>query len=213
MTARLLTVIGGGEHARVVIETAQSAPEQWVVEGFVDPSPCDETQRRLGVAWLGDDTRALARPAAERFYVLGVGSVGISDVRKRIVERYLAAGAQFATVVHARAWVSPTAQLAAGSVVLAGAIIQSGARLGEHTLVGTGAIVEHDVTFGEYVQTGPGVVLGGGVTVGAGSYLGLGACVRDHVTIGAGVLVALGAVVTANVSDGARVMGVPARAR
>lgn len=213
MSARRLTVIGGGEHARVVIETARTEPERWIVEGFADTHPCEETQQRLGVAWLGGDDEVLARPAADRLYVLGIGSIGVDDRRRRIVERYAAAGARFATIVHARAWVSPTAKLDEGAVVLAGAIVQSGARLGLHTLVGSGTVVEHDVTLGDFVQTGPGVILGGGASVGTGAYLGLGACVRDHVTVGAGVLVAMGAVVTADVVSGARVMGVPARAR
>lgn len=38
MTPVKLMVIGGGEHARVVIEAAQSRAESWVVLGFVDPS-------------------------------------------------------------------------------------------------------------------------------------------------------------------------------
>lgn len=213
MTAPLLTIIGGGEHARVVIETARTRPELWFVDGFADMQACEETQQRLGVAWLGHDAAVLARSNADRAYLLGVGAIGVGDTRRRIVDRYMAAGARFASLVHAHAWVSPTAQLAQGVVVLAGAIVQSGAQIGEHVVVGSGAIIEHDVKLGAFVQTGPGVVIGGGAVVGDGSYLGLRSCVRDHVTIGAGVMVGMGAVVTANVADGAVMLGVPARPR
>jgi acetyltransferase EpsM len=205
-----LTIIGGGEHARVVVETARSRSDLWNVDGFADPQPCEDTQRRLGVTWIGDDDAALAR-SGERLYVLGIGAIGVGDTRRTIVARY--AGARFAAIAHANAWVSPTAQLGIGVVVFAGAVIQSGARIGAHVVVGSGAIVEHDVALGDLAQLGPGVVIGGGATIGSGSYLGLGACIRDHVTIGSNVMVAMGAVVTANVADGAVVVGVPARSR
>jgi acetyltransferase EpsM len=215
MTAQPVAVIGGGEHARVVIETARSRLDLWVVEGFADPDPCEETQRRLGVAWLGDDERALGLVGVdgERRFVLGVGAIGVGERRRRIVERYVAASARFASLVHARAWVSPTAQLDEGSVVFAGAVVQSGAHIGAHAVVGSGAIIEHDVSLGAFAQAGPGAVVGGGAVIGEGSYLGLGSRVRDHVAVGTKVMVAMGAVVTANVASGAVVVGVPARAR
>jgi acetyltransferase EpsM len=211
MTERL-TIIGGGEHARVVVETARTQHGAWTIEGFADPRPCEDTQRRLGITWIGDDAAALAR-SLDRSYVLGVGDVGVGDLRQRLAAKYGAAGARFAAVVHGHAWVSPTAHVEPGAVVFAGAIVQSGARLGAHTVIGTGAIIEHDVDLGAFAQVAPGAVIGGGVTVGAGSYLGLGARIRDHVTIGARVLIAMGAVVTANVADDAVMIGVPARTR
>ena len=38
-----LIVVGGGEHARVVIEAARSQPARWEILGFTDPRPCPET--------------------------------------------------------------------------------------------------------------------------------------------------------------------------
>jgi acetyltransferase EpsM len=201
-----LIVIGGGEHARVVIEAARTRPDLWSIEGFVDPRPCEDTQQRLGVKWLGGDT---VRP--DMHYVLGVGAVGVGEMRARIVEKY--ESAKFVAVVDARAIVSPTAHILDGAVVFAGAIVHTGATIGKHVVVGTGAIVEHDVALGNFAQLGPGAVVGGGVRIGTNSYVGLGARIRDHVNIGTGVLVAMGAVVTANVDAGATVLGVPARPR
>ena len=208
-------VIGGGEHARVVIEAARSQGELWDVRGFVDPSAGEETSARLGVSRLGDDdwARQAASSPASPWFVLGVGAVGVSRSRAQIVARYDGHSPRWAVVVHATAWVSPTAILEAGAVVMAGAVVQGGARVGAHVVVNTGAIVEHDVVVGAFAQLGPGAVVGGGTSIGSGAYLGLGCRVRDHVRVGDEALAGMGAVVVEDVEAGAVVMGVPAHAR
>jgi len=209
-----LIVIGGGEHARVVIEAARSRPESWRLLGFVDPSPCHETVSSLGIDRLGSDDEGLARAGASGgpAFILGLGCVGVGPRRHELTTRYDARSARWATVVHARAWVSPSAVLGRGVLVSAGAVVNAGARLGDHTVVNTGAIIEHDVVLGPFTQAAPGAVLGGAAVIGAGSYLGLGCRVRDHVRIGDGVVVGMGAVVVDSVPDRQVVVGVPARA-
>ncbi|HEY8151533.1 MAG TPA: NeuD/PglB/VioB family sugar acetyltransferase [Vicinamibacteria bacterium] len=210
MSAQPLVVIGGGEHARVVIEAARSRPDLWDVTGFVDPAPAAETALRLGLPRLGDDDWVVSGSSSP-WLVLGVGAVGISGRRERIVTRYAARATKWATIVHAAAWVSPTAVLEAGAVVMAGAMVNSGARIGAHAVVNTGAVVEHDVVVGAFAQLGPGAAVGGGTTIGSAAYLGLGCRVRDHVRVGSQALIGMGAVVVADVAAGAVVVGVPAQ--
>jgi sugar O-acyltransferase (sialic acid O-acetyltransferase NeuD family) len=209
---RDLVVIGGGEHARVVLDAAAAAPAEWRVLGFADPAPCARTAALSGVPRIGDDAAAFARVAAGAWVILGVGAIGPSDVRDTIARRYDGAGARWATLIHPRACVAVTVELAGGVFVAAGAIVNAGTRLGAHSVINSGAIVEHDCDIGRHVQLAPGAVVGGVVTVRDHAYLGLGCRVRDHVTIGAGVFVAMGAVVVGSVTDGV-VSGVPARPR
>jgi acetyltransferase EpsM len=205
---RRLILIGGGEHSRVVAEAAR-AEGQGELLGFVDPEPCAETIRRLGVPRLGDDSALDEHPGA--WGVLCMAAFGSLAARKRIVARLSPKLAGWATVIHPSAWVSPTAIVESGSVIMAGAVLQSGARVGPHSVVNSGAIVEHDVEMSAFSHAGPRVVLGGGARVGEGAYIGMGAAVRDHVTIGAEALIGMGAVVVGNVETGRRVLGVPAR--
>jgi acetyltransferase EpsM len=207
-----LVCIGGGEHARVVLEAALSRPEWFAVLGFVDDKPCAPTLQRLGVPRLGNDERGLALLAEipELRLVLGIGAVGGSGAREAILRRYFDAQARFAAVVHARAYVAPSATLEDGVFVAAGAVVNTSAYLGIHAVVNTGAIVEHDVSLGAFSQVGPGAVLGGGVVLDDHAYVGLGARVRDHVRVGRGAVVGMGAVVTRSVAPGQVVVGVPA---
>ncbi len=203
-----LVIIGGGEHARVVIDAARSRPDEFRVIGCVDRAPVD-----AGVPWLGDDDAVLGAPPSNARFIVGVGVRGPDERRAAIVARYEAAGARFATVVHARAVVSPTATLAPGVAVMAQAVVNPGARVGAHAIVNTAAVVEHDVVIGDFTHVGPAAALGGGARVGARAFLGLGCRVRDHVTLGDGVLVGMGAVVVGDLPAGAVALGLPARAR
>lgn len=206
-----LVVIGGGEHARVVMDAARSQLDVWSLAGFVDPQPCPETRERFGLAQWVRDEDAFAR-IGDCWFVLGIGQIHATKLRRRLVEQYQTMGARWATLVHVSACVSATAKLAEGAVVFARAVINTGAMLGRHAVVNTGAIVEHDVRFGEFAMVGPGAVIGGGADIGAEAYLGLGCCIRDHVRVGSGSTVGMGAVVVNAVPDRVRVMGVPAKA-
>jgi acetyltransferase EpsM len=204
-----IVVIGGGEHARVLIEAARSRSSLHEVLGFVDPEACEETTRRLGVPRLGGE-EALERHRGV-LGILGFAALESRNRREEAVTRLSSRLDGWATVVHSSAWVSPTATVGEGTVIMAGAVVQTGARIGAHCVINTGAIVEHDADLGAHVQLAPGATLGGSVRIGSLAYIGVGAVVRDHIAIGAGATVGMGAVVVRDVVAGALVMGVPAR--
>lgn len=204
-----LVLIGGGEHARVVLDAARGRPERWSVIGFIDPRPHPDLQA-LGLTWFGDDATASASLGG-RHCILAVGGIAETDRRQEVARRYASMGVLWATVVHARAVVSTSATVSEGVAILAGAVVNPGARVGAHVIVNTGAIVEHDVELEPFVHVGPGAVVGGGAVIGRGAYVGLGARVRDHRRIGAGAVIGMGAVVIDDVPAGAVVVGVPAR--
>lgn len=209
-----LVIIGGGEHTRVVIEAARSRPDLWDVLGFVDAASATETQERLGVSRLGDDADGLKLASDDMVrFIVGVAAIGSHDVRTKLVKAYGAAGARWATIVHAQAWVSPTAQLADGGFVSAGAVINTGVRAGAHAIVNTGAVIEHDVSIGAFAHVGPAAAIGGGTRIGNNVYVGLGARVRDHIEVGDGATVGMGAIVVKTVLRDVTVLGNPARPR
>jgi acetyltransferase EpsM len=203
-----LVLIGGGEHARVVLDAARRQGV-WSVVGFVDPKPRPDLAS-LGLTWLGDDI-SVGESLRGAHCVLTVGGVAETARRQEIVGRYEDRGVVWSTVVHPDTVVAESAVLMDGVVVLAGALINPGVHVSEHCIVNTGATLEHDVYLEPFAHIGPRAIVGGGTIVGRGAYVGLGGKVRDHIRIGAGAVVGMGAVVTRPVPDGLTVIGVPAR--
>ena len=212
MAPRKLIVIGGGEHARVVIDAARSRPDLWIVVGIIDPEPCTETAELLQTKRLGDDTEGLrlAGRADGPMFVIGVGSVGIEARRPAIAKRFALPPDRWAVIIHASAWVSPAATLGAGAVLLAGVIVNAGATTGKHAILNTACVIEHDVQVGSFAHVGPRAAIGGGTVIGDSTYLGLGSAIRDHVRVGHRVVVGMGAVVVGDVEDDQLVVGCPA---
>lgn len=215
LIAAPLIVLGGGEHARVVIEAARTQPDRWVVQGYVAPAATDDGAE---VPWLGDDATLAARlddlAATDRpWLVLGFGggeTTAALAARAATTQRF-GPDTRWATVVHAAASISPTATLREGAVVLAQAVVNAGADVGRHAIVNSAAVVEHDVRVGDGSHVAPGAVIGGGTHIGENALIGLGARVRDHIEIGAGAVVGMGAVVIESIAAGITVVGVPAR--
>jgi len=204
VTAPLL-VLGTTSFSLEIADVA-AATGDFEVAGFVenlDRKRCAEPLAGLPVYWI-DDTSALA---GTHLAVCGIGTTRRSIFVEQAAERGLA----FATVVHPRAWISPTATLGEGSIVGAGAVVGAHTEIGRHVHLNRGALVGHHTTIGDFCSIQSGANIAGSCRVGQATFVAMGAVVVDHLAIGAHSLIAAGAVVVADVPDNVQVAGVPAR--
>lgn len=201
-----VVILGAGGHARVLLETLRLLGVP--VVGFIAPS--SEGSQLGDVPWLGGDA-ALSGLGPSVQLVNGVGSAG--SVKRRAAMHAIgeAAGLKFRTLVHPHAFVEGSAELGAGSQILAGSLVGSVARIGANVIINSGAIVEHDCIVGAHSHIASGAVLAGAVSIGESTHVGLGSRVIQGVTIGSQCVIGAGAVVIDDVPGGATAVGVPAR--
>lgn len=203
-----LIIVAGtsGQHAAVVYEAAILSG--MVVLGFVtigDAKPCAV----FDCPWIGNvgDITTL-QPGRGKEFIVACGS---NEQRRQQSEALLMQGATFRSVYHPAAIVSPSADIGAGSVVLAGAIVGPRTSVGVAAIINHAASIDHDCQIGDYTNISPGARLAGCVHAGRGVFVGLNASILQGIELGENSVIGAGAVVIGSVSSGETVVGVPAQ--
>ena len=156
-------------------------------------------------AWLATPQGSGARRGA-----VAIGGSRGPDHRE-IAALLRGLGMELPALVHPTASMSPSAEVADASHVLANAVVAAGSRIGRSCIVNNGAVVDHECMLSAGVHVAPGAVLCGCVEVGEDAMIGAGATVLPRIRVGRGAVVGAGATVTHDVPEGCTVVGSPAR--
>ncbi|MBZ0220861.1 MAG: acetyltransferase [Candidatus Methylomirabilis sp.] len=204
-----LVLIGGGGHARVLMELISSS-DAFEVEAVLDPNLAPGTLVLDVKVAGGDELIPGLFSCGIRNACVAVGSVKDNSRRASIFKMLKGAGFSLPRLIHPRAIISGSAAINEGAQVMAAATVQAGSEIGANTIVNTGAIVEHDCRIGSHVHLSPGSVVSGGCQISDGAFVGAGATIIQGVRVGERAVIAAGAVVIDEVPPGILVKGVPA---
>jgi sugar O-acyltransferase (sialic acid O-acetyltransferase NeuD family) len=176
-----LLVVGAGGHGRAVAEAAQLSG-LFTVVGFLDDSmPAGEMA--LGLPVLGTVAGlAKHRNVCDQAIV----AIGNNSVRDNLAQKMAEAGISLATVVHPRAFVSPSAVVGHGSAIMAGAIVGTEARLGVGSIVNCGAVVDHHAAVEDFGHLGVNASMAGGTVLGRGGWMQAGSALGYGVKVAPG---------------------------
>jgi len=177
--------------------------------GFLDDDPAKKGQTYKGLKVLGG--LASAREHSECRFINTIGNEKNFWKKPEILARTALGPDRFLTVVHPTAYVSESARLGKGTVVLQNATVTANVRLGDQVTILPNTVVSHDCAVGDYTCIAGGVSVSGGVTLLEACYLGTGSCLRSRITVGPGSLVGMGSVVLRDVPANTIVVGNPAK--
>jgi UDP-perosamine 4-acetyltransferase len=205
-----VVVVGGGGHARVILDILAQA-EEFEVAGFTSRDAEEQTTAVSGYSRLGTDDALpeLFRSGIRHAFV----AVGDNKRREMCFRELSSRGFTLVNVISRHAVISPRASLGLGVGIMPGAVINTGSVIGDGVIINTNASVDHDCRIGAFAHIAPGTTLAGNVTVGSGALLGVGSRVIPGITIGANSTVAAGAVVIHDLPAGVLAAGVPARVK
>ena len=188
---------GGGEHARVVLDSLLD--QRFDVVGIFDPKYKGDL---FGVPQLGTYQPDKFPDAS---MIIAIGDNG---VRKKVAGFSKHA---IRSIVDKTSIVSSRAKIGEGSMILHGSIVQAQTVIGKHVIVNTGAQIDHDCLIDDFVHVGPGAILCGTVAVGEGAFIGAGSVIIPGVRIGEWSVIGAGAVVVHDIPPNSVAFGNPAR--
>lgn len=203
-------LLGGGGHARVVIDCLRSMNSDMSVVVLDNDSSRVGTMVG-GVPIIGDDSQLEALGQKRPYFALGIGSTRPTPARAALFFKARQFGCRPISAIHPSSIISPDAVIGSGCQVFAGAIINAGATLGDNVIVNTGAVIEHDSAIGDHVHIAPRACVGGGVTISANAHIGIGAVLLQSISVGSEALVGAGSVVIRDVPEHATIAGNPAQ--
>ena len=209
MNERPFIILGGGGHARVLVNTIRRLGRK--ILGYTDPS--SNASLATDVEYLGGDEVLQEYALDEVVLAVGLGSARDTARRTRLFNETHFEEYDFPPVVHPQAFVASEAMLGEGAQVMAGAVVQPGTQVGENVIVNTNASVDHDCDIRRHVHVAPGATISGGVTLEEGVHIGTGASIIQEIQVGEQSIIGAGAVVIEDVPPETTVIGVPAHTK
>ena len=136
-----LILIGGGGHCKSCIDVVEQEG-RYAIAGILDKPELVGTQL-LNYPIIGADDE-ITKLAENHCFLITVGQIKSPAIRLAIYAKLKEAGAEIATIVSPRAYLSAHARLGEGSIVMHGATVNADAIIGNNCIINSHALVEHD---------------------------------------------------------------------
>lgn len=188
---KVLVLVGGGGHCKSVIDAAESVGYQII--GILDkPEEVGKTVLNFPIVGTDDDIPKYVDKAE---FVITVGQIKSSALRRSIAKRIEDAGGKFATVVASDAIVSKYASIGEGTVVLHKCVVNAGAIIGRCCIINTMSNIEHDVEVGDFSHISTGAIVNGMTKIGNDCFVGSGSTLYNCISITDNSIVPAGSVI------------------
>lgn len=185
MNHKNLILLGGGGHCKSVIDVAESAG--YNILGVLD-KPEEVGKQVLDYKVIGTDDD-IPKYVDKAEFVITIGQIKSSSIRRKISERIEIAGGKLATIIASDAYVSKYAIVGEGSVIMHRAFLNAEAKVGKNVIINTLTNLGHEVTVDDFCHLSTGVMVCGNVHIGKDVFIGSQSVVNQGVDIADGAIV------------------------
>ncbi|MDF2642356.1 MAG: bacterial transferase hexapeptide repeat protein [Pseudomonas sp.] len=209
MNIKKLLIVGAGGFGREVhawLVDWIEHNEGWVIGGFINDGPGASSRfsHYPDVVSSIDDYR----PQPDEYLVCAIGKP--AD-RRMIVEKLLARGAEFFTLIHPTAVIGENVSIGRGSVICPTTVLSVDIEIGEFVNINIGCVVGHDATIGAFSTLSAHGVVTGFCVLEEEVFMGTHASLLPKVRAGKQSVIGSASVAVRNVAAGTTVFGVPAK--
>jgi len=195
-----LLLLGGGGQCRSAIDVILST-QAYSIAGIVEREGSEATSV-LGYDILGSDANLEGLIRRCSSVLVTVGQIKDPTPRIRLYELARSFDAEFPVIASSHAYISPRAELGAGSIVMHGAVVNIAVEIGVNCIINSMSLIEHDAVVGDHSHIATGARVNGGANIGSRTFIGSGSTIREGVVVGDDCVIAAGSVVMSNVPNG-----------
>ncbi len=188
-----LLLIGGGGHCRSCIDVIRLT-NRYEIVGILDTA--DKVGVSVdGVPVIGTDAELKKYLAQVDECLITVGQVGDGALRKNLYTKVVAANGRLATVLSPSAYVSESANIGGGTIVMHHAIVNAGATVAQNVILNSMSLIEHDAKISSHTHISTRATVNGGTMIGESCFIGSHAVIFNHCSVGKYSIVGGGQVV------------------
>ncbi len=205
MKKKKLILIGGGGHCNSVIEVAKNS--DYTIIGILDKS--DRIgEFCCGFPIIGTD-ELISKHASSCQFIITVGQIKDSTLRKNLMNLVLSKGGELATIVSKAAYFSEFAKIGRGSIVMNHALVNSNVIIGENCIINSKSLIEHDTIIGNNTHISTGVIINGNCTIGNNCFIGSGSILSNNIQIPDNTIIGIGSIVNKSIEVPSMYFGNP----
>lgn len=200
-----IILIGGGGHCHACIDVLETTGE-YNIKAIVD-MPAQVGTKLLDYTVQHTDADLPELIAMHQNVLITLGQIKSPDQRMLLFEKAKDLGANFPSPVSPFAYISASAKIEQGCIIMHHALINAGAKIGQACIINSKALVEHGAEIGSFCHISTGAIVNGETSVGDGVFIGSNAVVAHGIEVGSSSIIGAGAVITKNVPPGYIVTG------
>ena len=176
-----LILIGAGGHAKSCIDVIEKEGN-YRIKGLID-LPEKVGQYVCGYKIFDIDDNISKYVQNNVYFLVAMGQIKSAEPRKKILDNLKKCGANIATIISPLSYVSRSAKIGCGSIIMHGAIINAEASIGENCTINTKALVEHEAIVEDNCHLSTGSIVNGKSVIKAGTFIGSNAVVVNNATV------------------------------
>ena len=194
-----LILIGGGGHCHACIDVIEST-QKFQIIGIIDTKDKID-QFALGYPIIGDDGDLPRIINKDTWFIITLGHIKSSALRRRLFEKLENLEANIATVVSGNALISKYSSVGKGTIVMHRATVGAGSKIGQNCIINTNANIEHDTVVGNDVHISTHAVVNGNCELKDGVFIGSNTTIFHGISIECDTLIGAGSLVTKNITE------------
>jgi len=174
-----LILLGGGGHCKSCIDVIEQEGK-YEIAGILDTEEL-VGQNVLGYDFIGTDADINKFANEGYIFLLTVGQIKSSAIRKKLFSLLGKNSAQVATIISPRAYVSKHVNIGKGTIIMHDALVNASASIGKNCIINSKALIEHDAVIEDFCHISTAAVINGGVRVKEGTFFGSNAASKEYV--------------------------------